>query len=204
MLRLYFFEILQHRSTVLITFCLFVLYVITVPLMIGLSPELINHFHVGLIWICLLFAFIPERFVQYDFEDGTLEMYFLSTCAIQPILICKILGVWCLKVSGILCTFPILGIVYHFEHYKELALDLLCGSFVFTLICAIHSCLTLGTGEAWNLQHLTTLPTLLPFIMLCTSVPDLDHLVALIGLLSVFLWIFWVFVPLTLYNILSH
>ena len=204
MLWLYYYELKQHSPTVFSAFGLFLLYSVLVPLILGLSPELINHFHSGVIWVCMLFCFLPERVVHNDFEDGTLEMYLLSNRGIQPILLSKLLGVWCLKVIGILCTFPILAIMYHFEHSKQLMLDFMFGSCVFTLICGIHSCFTIGIKNSWNLHHFTTLPTLLPLIMLCTNVSDLDHSLALVGLLSVFMWIYWVFVPLTLRASLSH
>lgn len=207
MLRLCLHEIRLNFSTITITFCLFWLYSITIPLLIGFSPEFIYHYHSGLIWMCLLFAFLPERLFQHDFEDGTLELYCLSSCSIQPILISKLFGYWCLKISGILCTFPLLGFVYHFEQSKGICFTMILGSFVFTLICGIHSCLTVGVkSNSWNsLQHFTTLPTLLPLILLCTSIQtEQVNYVALIGFGSLFVWIYWVFVSVTLQNVLSH
>lgn len=41
--------------------------------MIGISKDLLFRSRLGLIWICLSFASLRERFFRNDFEDGTLE-----------------------------------------------------------------------------------------------------------------------------------
>nr|YP_010736355.1 cytochrome b biosynthesis [Zygnema circumcarinatum]QKQ14683.1 cytochrome b biosynthesis [Zygnema circumcarinatum]WEL36328.1 cytochrome b biosynthesis [Zygnema circumcarinatum] len=207
MLQLCLYEIRLNLSTIIMSFCLFLLYSIIIPLLIGFSPEFIYHFYYGLIWLCILFAFLPERLFQQDFEDGTLELYFLSSCSIQPIFISKLLGYWCLKISGILCTFPLLSSVYHFEQSKAICITMILGSLVFTLICGIHSSLTVALqSNSWNsLQHFTTLPTLLPLILLCTYIQtEQVNFLALVGLVSLFVWIYWIFVSITLQNVLSH
>ena len=205
--QLWFYEIKLNLSTVLTTFCLFLLYVIVIPLFLGLSKELLYYFHLGVIWMCILCAFLPERLFHSDLEDGSLELYSLSSCSIQAILVWKLVGNWCLKISGILCSIPLLSIIYQFELSNMIYLTMIMGSFTFTILCAIHSSLTLGLKtHSWNsLQHLTTLPTLLPLIILCTSIQAGQvHFALLLAYLSLFLWVYWTFVSVTLSNILSN
>jgi hypothetical protein len=51
-------------------------------------------------------------------------------------------------------------------------------------MCGIHFCLALGmTFNSWNnLQNITTLPTLLPLILFCTSIEtEWFHVFLLVG-----------------------
>jgi ABC-type transport system involved in cytochrome c biogenesis permease component len=85
-MKLFFQHILLNSSILITTFSLFLLYIVAMPSMIGFSKDFLAHFHLGLMRICLLFAFLPERFFQNDFEDGTLELYYLSSYCLQKIL----------------------------------------------------------------------------------------------------------------------
>lgn len=207
MLRLCIVDLKLNFATLSVTFCLFFLYIIIIPLLIGFSTDLLYHYHLGIIWMCIVFSFLPERFFHQDFEDGSIELYFLSSCAIQPIFITKLFSYWCLKITGIVLSFPIFSFVYHFEQSKEICITIILGSFVFTLICGIYSCLTVGIkSNTWNsIQHFTALPTLLPLILLCTTIQgDFIQIYALLGFVCLFLWIYWVFVSITFETILSH
>jgi heme exporter protein CcmB len=141
-----------------------------------------------------------------DLQDGTLEFYFLSSFPLQPILFSKLLGNWLLKITGILCCYPLLALFYRFTPSPITCFTLILGSFLFMLICGIHSSLTLGlrASDGNSLQYLTTLPTLLPLIMLCTYIQtEKIHLFFLIGYLGLFFLIYSIFVSVTLRNILS-
>lgn len=207
MVRLCIADFVLNLSTLSITFCLYCLYIIFIPLLIGFSPDLLYHYHLGIIWMCIVFSFLPERFCHQDFEDGSLELYFLSSCYIQPIFITKLFSYWCLKITAILLTFPFVSFVYHFEQSIQFLITMVLGTFVFTVISAIYSALTLGIkSNTWNsIQHFTALPTLLPLILLCTTIQtDCVQLYALVGFVLLFLWIYWVFVSITFRTILSH
>ena len=209
MFQLCFYEIRLNFSTVTLTFSLFLLYIITIPLLIGFSKPLLDHFDLGLIWTCILFSFMTERLFHTDLEDGTLELYLLSSCPLQLLFLGKLLGNWSLKMAGVLCSVPLLSVVYNSVQSNVLYISIILGSLVFTLICGIYSCFTLSIkSNSWNsLQHLTTLPTLLPLIMLCTTMQteiNFLYVAILLGYLTLFLWVFWVFVSITLYNLLSR
>jgi heme exporter protein CcmB len=147
-------------------------------------------------------------FLKKDLEDGTLEFYFLSSFPLRPILLSKLLGNWLLKISGILCCYPLLAFFYRFTPSPITCLTLILGSFLFMLICGIHSSLTIGCEQRydWNsLQYLTTLPTLLPLIMLCTYIQTENfHLFFLIGYLGLYFFIYSIFVSVTLRKVLSQ
>nr|YP_009755781.1 channel subunit of ABC transporter for cytochrome c1 [Gonatozygon brebissonii]QIQ23059.1 channel subunit of ABC transporter for cytochrome c1 [Gonatozygon brebissonii] len=178
-----------------------------IPLFIGFWPELLYINHLGIIWTSILFSFLSERFYEQDLEDGTLELYFLSAMPSHRIFLSKLFGNWLLKGSGILCSYPLLALIYHFEPSAYVAFTLLLGSFIFMLISGLHSCLTIGlNSNDWNsLQYLTTLPTFLPLIMLCTYIQRCEslHFLFLIGYCSFFFFLSFFLVSLTLRNVLS-
>nr|YP_010881229.1 cytochrome c biogenesis B [Pellia neesiana]WIA66977.1 cytochrome c biogenesis B [Pellia neesiana]WIA67018.1 cytochrome c biogenesis B [Pellia neesiana]WIA67059.1 cytochrome c biogenesis B [Pellia neesiana] len=140
--------------------------------MIGFYKDLLCHFHLGLIRICSLFAFLPERFFQNDFEDGTLELYYLSGYCLQKIPLSKLYGHWVLQISGVSRSFPALQLPYQFDQSKMNWFTIIIGSQIFTPMCGIHPRSALGiTSNGWNsLQNPTTLPTSLPLIVFCTSI----------------------------------
>nr|YP_009047535.1 cytochrome c biogenesis B [Atrichum angustatum]AGN74326.1 cytochrome c biogenesis B [Atrichum angustatum]AHG58970.1 cytochrome c biogenesis B [Atrichum angustatum] len=175
--------------------------------MIGFSKDFLCHSHLGLIRIRLLFSFLPERFLQNDFEDGTLELYCSSGYCLQKILLSKLVGHWVLQISGVFCTFPVVQLLYQFDQPKMNWFTLIIGSLVFTLMCGIHSCLALGIiSHSWNsLQNLTTLPTLLPLIIFCTSIEtEWFHGLLLMGYLLLFLFLYPISVSITLQKLISQ
>lgn len=206
-LKLFYQQVFLNLSTLITTFSLFLSYIVVMPLMIGFSKDFLCHFHLGLIWICLLFSFLPERFLQNDFEDGTLELYCSSGYCLQKILLSKLVGHWVLQISGIFGTLPVVQLLYQFDQLKMNWFTLIIGSLIFTLMCGIHSCLALGIiSHSWNsLQNLTTLPTLLPSIIFRASTEtEWFHVLLLMGYLLLFLFLYPILVSITLQKLISQ
>ena len=204
-----FYEIIINFVTITTTFFIFSLYCILIPLILGFWPELLYSFHLGILWTCLLFSFLPERFYVLDHHDGTLELYYLSRFApFNLILFSKIFGYWLLKIIGILCSYPLLSLFYQFELSLITCFTLIVGSFIFLLVCSLHSCLTLGLQKTHGqngLHFLTTLPALLPLILLCNYIQtENTHFLFLIGLAGLYLSILTAFGSHILKNIISH
>jgi len=59
-LELYYKQIFS--STPITSFYLFLLYIVVTPLMLGFEKDFLCHFHLGLIWISLLFSFLSAPF----------------------------------------------------------------------------------------------------------------------------------------------
>lgn len=185
-----FYEIILNFLSITTTFFIFSLYCTLIPLILGFWQELMYSFHLGILWTSLLFSFLPERFFVNDYHDGTLEFYYLSRFApCNLILFSKLIGFWLLKICGILLCYPILSLFYRFEISIIPSLTLIVGSFIFLMVCSLHSSLTVGLQKTQvqnGLHYLTTLPSLLPLILLCNYIQtDSTHFVFLFGL-SVF------------------
>jgi heme exporter protein CcmB len=203
-----FYEIILNFVTITTTFFIFSLYCILIPLILGFWQELLQSFHLGILWTCLLFSFLPERFYIQDYQDGTLELYYLSRFTpFNFILFSKSFGYWILKISGILFSYPILSFFYQFDLCWYTCLTLIIGSFIFLLICSFHSCLTidLKVHGQYGLHYLTTLPTLLPLILLCNHIQiNSAYFYYLIGLAGLYFFMLIAFGSHILKNAINY
>jgi heme exporter protein CcmB len=198
-------QITSESSTLITTLSSFLLFIVATPSVIGFPKDFLCHFHLGLIWICLLFSFFPERFLQNDFEDGTLDSYHLSGYCLQKILLSQLVGHWVPQIIGVSCSFPVLQLVYQFDQSGMNWFAIIIGSLIFTLMCGIHSCLALGITSRNSLQHLTSLPTLLPLLVFCTSIEtEWFHVSLLMGYLLLFLLLYFFLVPITLRKLIAE
>nr|YP_009493655.1 cytochrome c biogenesis B [Codonopsis lanceolata]AWN57600.1 cytochrome c biogenesis B [Codonopsis lanceolata] len=199
-LELYYKRIFS--STPITTFSLFLLYIVITPLMLGFEADFLCHFYLGLIWISLLFSFLSAPFFRTEQEDGTLELYYFSASCLPKILLRQLLGHWLIQISCLFSAFPILELFYQFGRSGMDCLNIILGSLVLTLLCGIHSSLALGirSSSGWNsLQNLTTLPTLLPLTLFCTSIEtEWFHLLLLIGYFFLFVSLFPILVSISL------
>lgn len=188
-------------STPITSFSLFLLYIVVTPLILGLEKDFLCHFHLGLIWISLLFSFLSAPFLRNEKEDGTLELYYLSAYCLPKILLLQLVGHWVIQISCVFCSFPMLQLLYQFGQSGMDWLNILLGSLVLTLLCGIHSCLALGitSSSGWNSSHnLTTLPTLLPLTVFCTSIEtEWFHVLLLIGYFFLFVSLFPILVSIS-------
>lgn len=189
-------------STPITSFSLFLSYIVVTPLILGFEKDFSCHSHLGPIRIPSLFSFPPAPFPRNDKEDGTLELYYLSAFCLPKILLLQLVGHRVIQISCVLCGFPMLQLLYQFGRSGMDWLNILLGSLVFTLLCGIHSCLALGitSSSGWNsLQNLTTLPTLLPLTVFCTSIEtEWFHVLLLIGYFFLFVSLFPIVVSMSL------
>ena len=207
MLRLYKANWINNLSDSSITLSLFVLYCILVPIIMGFSSKLISHYHSGIIWLCFVLSLIPKRFFHEDFEDGSLEVFFLSRRSLEIIFITELISFWHLKILAIMISFPVLSFVFHFEQSFYLYINTILGSFALTLLLAFYSCLTLRIKSiVWaTLQQFMVLPMLLPIILICVTLEaNLNKLLLLFGFIILLVWISWVFLFVTLRMVLNN
>lgn len=204
-MRRLFFELyykLIFSSTPITSFSLFLLYIVVTPLMLGFEKDFLCHFHLGLIWISLLFSFLSAPFFRNEKEDGTLELYYLSTYCLPKILLLQLVGHWVIQISCVFCGFPMLQLSYQFGRSGMDRLNIPLGSLVLTLLCGIHSRSALGitSSSGWNSsQNPTTSPTLLPLTVSRTSIEtEWFHVLSSIGYSSLFVSLFPISVSISL------
>lgn len=190
----------------MINFCLFFFYLIIIPLFFGLWQDILHEFSLAILWISIIFSFLLDSFLVGDWDDGSFEFYFLSKYSIHQIFILKILTNWFFKIIGIFFSYPILSLFYHFTPSIQTFFTLILGSLLFMFISTTHSLFTIGAmnGNDTSLLYLTTLPTLIPIVLLCSNIHSKNfHWVFLIGFLIFYVLIYNLFLPAALRFILS-
>lgn len=200
-------KILPNLST-LISFYPFISYIVVMPLIMGSEKDFSCHSHLGPIRIPPLFPLLPEPFFRSDKEDGTPESYSSSAYCLPEILLLQLVGHRVIIISCVFRSFPMLQLPYQFDRSEMNWLNIPPGSPILTLICGIHSRLALGitSSSGWNsLQNLTTLPTLLPLIVFCTSIEtEWFHVLLLIGYSFLFAFLFPILVSIGLQDSMAE
>nr|BDC46250.1 cytochrome c biogenesis B [Dioon spinulosum] len=183
-------QILPNSSTLITSSYPFLSYIVVTPLITGSEKDLSCHSHSGPIRIPPLFPFPPEPFSRNDKEDGTLESYSLSAYCSPKIPLLQLVGHRVLRISRVFRSFPMLQLPYQFDRSEMNWLNIPLGSPIFALMCGIHSRSALGitSSSGWNSsQNPTTSPTLLPPIVLRTSIEtEWFHVPSSIGYSSLF------------------
>ncbi|CAN4083884.1 unnamed protein product [Withania somnifera] len=136
-MRRLFLELHHKRifpSTPIMSFSLFLLYIVVTPLMLGFEKDFSCHSHLGPIWIPPLFPFPSTPFPRNEKKDGALELSRV------------------IQISHVFRGFPMLQLPYQFDRSEMDWLNIPLGSLVLTLLCGIHSCSALGitSGGGWN------------------------------------------------------
>jgi heme exporter protein CcmB len=202
-------NIIFNLITIPTTFFLFSLYCILIPLILGFWQELLYPFHLGILWTCLLFSFLPENVYTLDYYDGTLEFFYFSRFpSYSFILFSKLIGYWILKLTGILYSYVLFSFFFQYELSLITSLTFLIGSFLFSLISSLYASLTVSlqrTNGQNGLQYLASLPTLLPLLLLCNYIQiETTHFVFLFGLAAFYFLLFMQFTPYVIKNMLNR
>lgn len=176
-------------------FDLFLVYLILIPLLFDLSFDLLYHLNRSIVWVCIVFLYLSERLYQQDYEDGSLEWYWLSRWSFQFVVCVKLVFFWLSGCVGIVCLFPLISILYDLP---IVCVNVVCGSLSLALVVGLCSCFTCGSASWAGLQHLLTLPLVLP-IVLVWKTP-----LALLSLSVFFACVFWLCVLRTMESLLSN
>lgn len=142
---------------------------------LGLSPEpaLLRQVAPGLIWSAALLAALlplPALFAQ-DQADGSLDQMCLSPAPLWLIAAAKVAGHWCWAGAPLVALSPLLGVLYGLDSAAilTLALGLLLGTPVLSLLGAVGAALTVGLRQAAALILLIVLPLAVPVLVFGSS-----------------------------------
>ena len=159
----------RHPGETMLMVAFFVLVASLFPLGVGADAALLNRIGVGVIWVCALlaaFLSLPSIFAA-DYADGSLEQMLLSPHPIPAWVTGKIAAHW--VASGVPLTLlsPLLGLQYGLpsETLAVLALALLVGTPVLSLLGAACSALALGARGGGMLLALLALPLFVPVLI---------------------------------------
>jgi heme exporter protein B len=154
----------------------FVLVAALFPLAIGPEPGLLQAIGPGVLWVAALLASMLSlgRLFESDHQDGSLEQMALSAAPLAWLVSAKVLAHWLISGLPLVLLSPLLGLQYALDSQAlgMLALTLLIGTPVLSLLGAIGAALTLGVRGGGVLQPLLLLPLYVPVLVFGSGAVD--------------------------------
>jgi len=139
------------------------------PLGIGPEPALLRKIGPGVLWVGALLATMLglQRMFAADHADGTLEQMALSPRSFTLQVLGKVAAHWLLCGLPLVVLAPLLGLQFDLDAdtLGVLALSLLIGTPLLSLIGAIGAALTLGVRGGGALLALLVLPLFVPALV---------------------------------------
>lgn len=167
---------LRRRTDTLAVLVFFVMVVSLFPLGVGPEPQLLRSMAPGVVWVAALLASMLSlaRLFADDHQDGTLEQMLLSAHPLALLVLGKAAAHW--VCSGLLLALlsPLLAIQFDLSASAAgvLALSLLLGTPVLSLVGAMGAALTVGLRGAGVLLSLLVLPLCIPVLIFGAGAVD--------------------------------
>lgn len=161
---------MRRRGDVATALLFFVIVASLFPLGIGAEPNLLRAVAPGVIWVAALLSSMLSlsRLFAADHADGTLEQMLLGASPLGVIVAAKVLAHWLVAGLPLVAIAPVIALQYDLDTalYGTLALSLLLGTPVLSLIGAIGAALTLGLRGGGVLLALLVLPLYVPVLIM--------------------------------------
>jgi heme exporter protein B len=140
------------------------------PLGVGAEPGLLRAIAPGVIWVSALLSSMLslKRLFEADHADGTLEQLALGAAPLGLMVTVKSFAHWLVSGLPLVLIAPLIALQYDLPRplYGVLALSLLLGTPVLSLIGAIGAALTLGLRGGGVLLALLVLPLYVPVLIM--------------------------------------
>jgi heme exporter protein B len=160
---------LRRKTEVLTGLFFFVVVASLFPLAIGPDFKLLRHIAPGILWVGALLAsmLVLSRLFESDHRDGTLEQMCLSPESLGILVSAKIMAHWLLCGMPLVFLSPVLALQFDLDvdAMAVLALGLLIGTPILSLIGSIGAALTLGVRGGGVLLSLLVLPLFVPVLV---------------------------------------
>ncbi|MBY0579890.1 MAG: heme exporter protein CcmB [Burkholderiales bacterium] len=167
---------MRRKSDVLTTLFFFVIMVSLFPLGVGPEPQLLKAMGPGVLWVAALLASMLSlgRLFAADHGDGTLEQMLLCPESLALIVLAKTAVHWIASELPLVLMAPLLGLQFGLsgDALWVLALSLLLGTPVLSLVGAIGASLTLGLRGGGVLVSLLVLPLYIPVLIFGAGAVD--------------------------------
>ncbi len=160
---------LRRKTEVLTGLFFFVVVASLFPLAIGPDFKLLRQIAPGVLWVGALLAsmLVLSRLFESDHRDGTLEQMCLSPESLGILVSAKITAHWLLCGLPLVFLSPVLALQFDLDTdaMAVLALSLLIGTPILSLIGSIGAALTLGVRGGGVLLSLLVLPLFVPVLV---------------------------------------
>ncbi|HEX7249473.1 MAG TPA: heme exporter protein CcmB [Burkholderiales bacterium] len=161
---------LRRRSDAAVALLFFVIVTSLFPLGVGAEPNLLRGLAPGVIWVAALLSSMLslDRLFSADHADGTLEQMLLGAAPLGLVAAAKVLSHWLVAGLPLVAIAPLIALQYDLPAalYGTLALSLLLGTPVLSLVGAIGAALILGLRGGGVLLSLLVLPLYVPVLIM--------------------------------------
>lgn len=160
---------MRRRADFLTVIVFFIIVVTLFPLGMNPEKETLREIAPGVVWVAALLASMLSlgRLFYYDYADGTLEQMLISSQPLGFVVLGKIVAHWLLSGLPVVVISPLLGMQFFLgeEALTVMALTLLLGTPILSLLGAIGAALTLGVRGGGVLLSLLILPLYVPILV---------------------------------------
>ena len=164
---------MRRRIEALLPIAFFVVAVSLFPLGVGPEPQMLRDMAPGVVWVCALLAAMLSVTNLYagDFADGSLEQLMLCGRSSVTIAVAKAAAHWTVTGLPLVISAPIFGLLFDMRagSIGVLAVSLLLGTPMLSLLGSVGSALTLGLRSAGVLIILLVLPLSIPALIFGTG-----------------------------------
>jgi len=147
----------------------FIIVVTLFPLGVGPEPNQLAAIGPGVIWVAALLAVLMsvDGLFAADHRDGTLEQWVLSGQPLSLIALAKVCAHWLRTGLPLVFMSPLLGVLMNLSPsvFPTLAISLLLGTAILSLVGAIGAALTLTVKQGGVLLALLVLPLSVPVLI---------------------------------------
>ena len=143
------------------------------PIGVGPEPQTLRQIAPGVVWVCALLAAmlsVTQMFAS-DLQDGSLEQMLLAPQPLLALVVGKVLAHWLSSGLPLVIASPLIGVLLGMpvDAITTLALTLLLGTPILSLLGAVGAALTLGLRSGAALVFLLVLPLTVPALIFGTG-----------------------------------
>ncbi len=159
----------RRRVEALLPIAFFLVAVSLFPLGVGPEPQTLRQIAPGVVWVCALLAAMLSLTQLYgvDHADGSLEQMLLSGESLWLVSAAKALAHWIVTGAPLVLSAPLFGVLFDLSAPANLtlALSLLLGTPILSLLGGLGAALTLGLRSGAVLLILIILPLCIPALI---------------------------------------
>lgn len=146
------------------------------PLGVGPEPQTLRQIAPGIVWVCALLAALLSVNTLYagDHADGSLEQMLLSPQPAVVVPLAKAASHWLVTGLPLILASPLMGLLFDLSGpaLATLALGLLLGTPILSLLGGLGAALTLGLRSGGMLLFLIVLPLAMPALIFGAGAVD--------------------------------
>src|SRR6056297_2289362 len=147
--------------------------IILVPLGVGPGPNLLSAIAPGMIWVAALLSSLLalERLFRPDFEDGSLEQWWLGHLPVYGLVVVRLFSHWLITGLPIILFAPIAAemLFLHPDALGTLMISLMLGTPILSLVGGLAAALTLSTNRGSVLLSILVFPLIVPVLVFATE-----------------------------------